>query len=66
LANESNEKRVDERMKTTYVCGGPKCCPVVDYDAKNDCVDITDDDGDIVTMTAEQFKRIVEDKYEFL
>jgi hypothetical protein len=53
-------------MKTAYMCGGPKCCPVIEYDVVTDTVDITDDDGDIVTMTSEQFKRIVTDKYDFL
>lgn len=58
----------ETEMKMIYGCGRPSggCCPKVEYDVANDTVDITDDDGDIVSMTAEQFKRIVKDTYEFL
>jgi len=49
------------------ICGRPgACCPEVEHAAATDTVSITDDDGDIVVMTREQFRVLVETKYSFL
>jgi hypothetical protein len=40
-----------------YLCGRPNaCCPELEYNPTTDMVSITDDDGDIVCMTKEQFE----------
>ena len=54
-------------MKKYMLCGRPgSCCPSVEYELKTDYVYITDDGGDIVKMTKEQFKILKGTKYDFL
>jgi len=50
-----------------YLCGRPgSCCPNVEFDMTTDTVDITDDDDNIISMTLEQFKILLNTKYDFL
>jgi len=55
-------------MNKTYVlCGRPgACCPEVEYNNVDETVSVTDDDGDIITMTREQFRILKETEYSFL
>lgn len=44
-------------MTKIVLCGRPgRCCPTVEYIESEDKVIITDDDGDVVTMTYEQYQ----------
>jgi len=46
-------------MTKVILCGKKQgCCPTVEYIVDEDKVIITDDDGDVVTLTYEQYQKL--------